>query len=108
MWPGFSERSSVLCFRLHQRSHINSAKNAPLAKNPNTHAAFSKADPELVAASTIEAIRKKAPIISMVQKFTLFTLSFPNVSYAMVQYTHRVRRLRRKALQLTNSKKYSP
>lgn len=34
-----------------------------------TQAAFSKADPELVAASTIEAIRKRAPIISMVQKF---------------------------------------
>lgn len=38
----------------------------------------------------------------------LFTLSFPNVSYAIVQYTHRIRRLKRKALQLTNSKKYSP
>lgn len=34
-----------------------------------THAAFSTADPELVAANTIDANRKQTPVITMAQKF---------------------------------------
>jgi len=34
-----------------------------------THAAVSTADPELVAANTIDAIRKQTPMAVMAQKF---------------------------------------
>lgn len=78
---------------------------AILAKNPKATDTFAREISSIVAANTMEAMRKSKPVILEIQKsidFRLFGFTF---CLNGVQYTIIRSKASKKALQLTNSKK---
>lgn len=83
----------------------NSARYVRLANIPNTIAAISAMVLSCVKVKVRDATKNTSPVPRVIKKSDDLTFAGSTLSYTGVQYTTKISRLSRKALQLTNSKK---